>query len=68
VINSGGVDVHQAGVQFGVDGRVWHALPYATHCLVGEQWSRLGRSGTLRGRCPWLSARPGGWEPAGTDI
>ncbi len=31
VINRGGVDVHQAGVQFGVDGRGWHALPYATH-------------------------------------
>ena len=22
----------------------------------------------LRGQCPWLSARSGGWEPAGTDI
>jgi len=31
-------------------------------------WSRLRRSGTLRGRCPWLSVRQGGQEPAGTDI
>lgn len=21
----------------------------------------------LRGQCPWLSVRSGGWEPAGTD-
>jgi hypothetical protein len=37
VIDRGGVDVHQAGVQFGVDGCVWHPLPHAAHCLVGEQ-------------------------------
>jgi len=22
----------------------------------------------LRGQCPWLSVRSGGWEPAGTDV
>ena len=30
--------------------------------------SGLGRSGGLRGQCPWLSARIGGWKPAGMDI
>ena len=28
-----------------------------------DQPSGLGRSGVLRGRCPWLSARIGGWSP-----
>ena len=35
-------------------------------CVGG--WSRLRRSGTLHGRCLWLSAQQGGQEPAGTDI
>ena len=37
VIDRGGIDVHQARLQFGVDGRVRHALPQAAYRLVGEQ-------------------------------
>jgi hypothetical protein len=33
------------------------------HAITGQ-----GRSGALRGRCPWLSARTGGRKLAGTDI
>jgi hypothetical protein len=29
---------------------------------------RFALVSVLRGQCPWLSVRPGGWEPAGTDI
>jgi hypothetical protein len=39
---------------------------YRAGCVRGG-WSRLGGSGALRGRCPWLSVRQGGQEPAGTD-
>ncbi|SRR6266566_2846126 len=28
----------------------------------------FGQVNTLHGWCPWLSARIGGWKPAGTDV
>ena len=37
MIDRGGVDIHQARSQFGVDGCVRHALPQAAHRLAGEQ-------------------------------
>ena len=47
MVDRGGSDVYQAGVQLGVDGRLWHVLPQAVYRVVGEQ---VGRT------VPWCGA------------
>jgi hypothetical protein len=37
MVDRGGIDVYQAGVHLGVDGRLWHVLPQAAYRVVGEQ-------------------------------
>ena len=53
MIDRGGVDMHQARMQFGVDGRLRHALPQAAYRLVGEQVQAHG----LAVRCGLVVAR-----------
>ena len=47
-------------------GQAWS--PHAPGPQKGPCLKVWARQGVLRGRCPWLSARIGGWKPAGTDI
>lgn len=48
-------------------GRAGRGLVRAGSAAAGPAF-RFVLVSVLRGQCPWLSVRSGGWEPAGTDI